>query len=433
MRWGVVVSGLLRGCVGSGLDRVSGRRRLVRRMASLWEKETSSLNLGKGHPKPTLLNAEVVAEALVAVSERKGGTVKMMQYGGGKGPENMCKGVVKWMREWGRERDFGEERILVTSGASSALDMICGAFTSPGDVVIVEKPAYFLAYGTLKDHGLKVVEVETDDGGLCVDALERELAAGTRPSLLYTVPICNNPKGTSMSVERAAKLVALSRKYSFKIASDEVYFFLQFEPRVARSLAEEDDPTNPTVFAMHSVSKTLGPGTRVGWIDTHPQLLARLLSLGPIVSGGCTSHFMATVVGELIESGKQAQLLEKFRASYELGARALTSALDEVLPAILPHEKMRYIPPAGGYFVWLELPQTVNANELVKSAEEKHGVFFFAGKAFSVDGKDFSNCIRLCFAMLEPDDIREAVRRLAESIKDYLELKAVGANGAETA
>ncbi|KAJ8909148.1 hypothetical protein NDN08_005842 [Rhodosorus marinus] len=388
-------------------------------MSSLWQKQTASLNLGRGHPKLSLLDVETISAAVQDIAKDGSEAPWTMQYGSGRGPTPMLDAATMWMSEWGRSRDLSSDRILVTAGASAALNMICAIFTKPGDVVVVEKPSYFLAYGIFKEHNLKIVEVDTDEDGMDLDKFEELLEDGLKPSLVYTVPICSNPKGTSMSAERGARLVHMSRHYGFKIASDEVYFLLQFEdPKMEKSLAEEDDPTNPTVLAMHSMSKTLGPGVRVGWIDAHPTLIDKLTTFGPVVSGGCQSHFMASVVAQILLEGRKP-LLDKFRTAYQAGAVALTTALDKYLPSVLGGASFRYYKPRGGYFVWVELPKEINTNELVKLADEKHGVFFYKGSAFCVDGKTFTSCLRLCFAFLEPDEIDQGVKRLANAVEDY--------------
>eukprot|EP00188_Purpureofilum_apyrenoidigerum_P004386 Plantae.Rhodophyta-Purpureofilum_apyrenoidigerum.ctg4939.p1 GENE.Plantae.Rhodophyta-Purpureofilum_apyrenoidigerum.ctg4939~~Plantae.Rhodophyta-Purpureofilum_apyrenoidigerum.ctg4939.p1 ORF type:complete len:443 (-),score=59.79 Plantae.Rhodophyta-Purpureofilum_apyrenoidigerum.ctg4939:190-1386(-) len=389
---------------------------------SLWERETGvAINLGKGHPKPSLLDVGAISEAMNTLASREGSAVQSMQYGALRGPQTMCVAACKMMKEWGRRRGISPERITVTSGASSAFGTVCSVFTKAGDIAVVEKPAYFLTYGTMRQYGLNIVEVSTDDRGINVDELEQKLNDGLRPSLLYTVTMCNNPRGTTLDNDRARRLVALSRQFNFKIAADEVYFFLQFDPKFARSLAEEDDEENPTVICMHSMSKILGPGIRVGWIDAHPSLVERLSQYGPIVSGGCTSHFMACVVAELINSGRQAQLLDSFRESYEMGAKAMTAALNEFLPKAMAGRSYKFGSPRGGYFLWLELCDGVDTDELVVLAEAKHKVFFFAGNAFCTD-KSMSHCLRLCFAMLDPNSIREGVRRLCDAIAEYIQI-----------
>mmetsp|Transcript_9040 Transcript_9040/g.27175 ORF Transcript_9040/g.27175 Transcript_9040/m.27175 type:complete len:415 (+) Transcript_9040:162-1406(+) len=402
----------------------SGKRRLQKRTVaamSLWERETgAAINLGRGHPKPSLLDIGAVSEAVSALASQDGSAVRSMQYGPVRGPQSMCEAACKMMKEWGRSQNMSPDRIIVMSGASSAFGTVCSVFAKAGDVAVVEKPAYFLTYGTLRQYGLKIVEVSTDERGINVDELEQMLKGGLRPSLLYTVTMCNNPRGTTLDNDRAKKLVSLSREYGFKIAADEVYFFLQFEPKFARSLAEEDDDENPTVLCMHSMSKILGPGVRVGWIDAHPSLIKRLSQYGPILSGGCTSHFMACVTAELINSGRQAKLLQSFRESYKMGAKAMIAALDEYLPKAMAGRPYKYETPRGGYFLWLELCREIDTDELVKLAEQKHKVFFFAGNSFCTDNS-MSHCLRLCFAMLEPEDIREGVRRLSNTIAEYVQ------------
>lgn len=105
----------------------------------------------------------------------------------------------------------------MTTGSGPALAVIMQLYTRPGDVILVDAPGYFLAYYTFEDCGVRVVSVDTDAEGMDVGKVEQLLKEGVRPSMVYTVPIANNPTGVGMSEGRKRRLVALAREYGFKI------------------------------------------------------------------------------------------------------------------------------------------------------------------------------------------------------------------------
>lgn len=174
--------------------------------------------LTQGHPSPSLLPLAQVKEAFQAASATSNATVDLLQYGRMQGNAALCEEISAWMTgSGGRKRAMGPENILVTAGAGPALSVICQIFTKPGDVIFIDSPAYFLSFYTFVDCRLQVVEIPTDEHGISVDDIEARLKAGERPSMVYTVPIANNPTGVSMSDGRRRRLVELSREYDFKI------------------------------------------------------------------------------------------------------------------------------------------------------------------------------------------------------------------------
>lgn len=330
------------------------------------------------------------------------------------------------LREEAGSTTASADDILVTNGSGQALDLICSLFCRRGDTIVVEDPTYFLALFTFRDYDLNVVPVRSDERGFDVDELESKLRAGLRPSLVYAVPLCGNPTGATMPPERMRKLVELSRQYSFKIASDEVYVQLSFSERAPPSLMTFDDPAQPTVFAMNSFSKILGPGVRLGWLETHPSHIKRIVSGGLLLSGGGLNPFASCIVAELLRSGFQQEYAARLRLHYAACCNAMCDAVDRYLPRDVD---FCYYRPQGGFFLWLVLPERFDAARLLQRAESMKpdaegdsgggGVSFFPGQRFSAVDGAHPHALRLCFAWLEQERIVEGVRRLAGAIADF--------------
>lgn len=361
--------------------------------------------LGVGQPDPSLLPLEVMRQA-VASRVAEPDPLPWLAYGVEQGNGHFRVALAGMLSR--HYRGVVDPRALfVTTGSSSALEYVCATFTQPGDTVLVEEPSYFLALGILADHGLRVVGVATDEDGLIPEALER--AARThRPRFLYTIPTFHNPCGTSLPEDRRASVVELSQRHDFLIVADEVYQLLSFDRAPPRPLAAwvESD----TVLSLGSFSKILAPGLRLGWIQTGPGLMERLMSRVVLASGGGLNPFTESMVRSAIELGLQDLHLQRLRDEYRRRATALAHALRRHLP-----ETFEFSDPQGGFFVWLRLPESIDADALLSEARE-HGVTFKPGHLFSSAGR-LRHHARLCFAYYEPTQLEEGVVRLARALR----------------
>lgn len=305
------------------------------------------------------------------------------------------------------------ESLFVTAGSSQALDLVCTVFTRAGDTVFVEEPSYHLAFQIFRDHGLDIVGIPVDEHGMDFARLEAELAH-VKPALVYTIPTFSNPSGQSLSEAGRKRLMELSVEHDFVIAADEVYQLLSYyeaPPPAFGSLAEAQG-NRGTIVSLGSFSKILAPGLRLGWIQTAPNLMDRLLANGVVSSGGSLNHFTAQVVGHAIDLGLQDQHLQRLRSAYRGRLEAMDHALREHLTG-----KAQWQQPQGGYFYWLELIQVNDICMLRKKAGE-YLTGFQPGPAFSSQGA-LQTRVRLSFAHYREPDIHAGVGRLAALLQDH--------------
>ena len=298
------------------------------------------------------------------------------------------------------------ESLFLTAGTSQALDFVCHRFTRPGDTVFVEDPTYFLAFQVFRDHGLKIVGIPLDGGGMDIDALERQLARH-RPKLVYTIPSFNNPTGQTLSRDRRERLVALSVQHDFIVAADEVYQLLHYATPPPPALGTWVDRGN--VLSLGSFAKIVAPGMRLGWIQANAGMIQNLVTSGAIISGGCFNHFGSHVVRQMLEDGSLAELLADLRREYAARVDAMDQSLHEHLGAVATWRK-----PEGGYFFWITLRDGVDAVAL-KDAARAAGTGFQAGSTCSISGR-LRNCLRLSFAHYTAPEIREGVARLGRAL-----------------
>jgi len=299
-----------------------------------------------------------------------------------------------------------DAELLITSGAIEGLELIAKTFLDRGDLVVVEAPTYLGAIMAFRGFEAEIVAVPMDDDGLLVDELERTLADGVRPKLLYTIPDHQNPAGVSLTADRREALVALARRHGFLIVEDVAYRELGF-----------DDDALPSVWSLApdvtvqlgTTSKTFFPGVRLGWAVGPAEISAQLVSAKQNTDQ-CAGALGQRLFEEYVRRGWIDEQLAASRALYRRKSERMLGALERAMPP-----SVRWTKPRGGFFSWLTLPG-VDATDLAKRAVDR-GVGIVPGAPFFPDGRGAEN-VRLSFSMVDEAQIDEGVDRLASLLSE---------------
>lgn len=363
------------------------------------------IDLGIGHPDYSLLPLELLHQA----SEKYFATQDPhpLQYGLEQGNSDFRQALAKFLTSAHKSAPVDPRLLFVTTGASSAIDLICSLFTHPGDVILVEEPSYFLALGIFNEHGLRVVPVPMDNDGLCLDGLEDKIVE-THPKLIYIIPSFQNPSGSTLSQDRREKLIALAERYNFLIIADEVYNLLAYTQSPPQPFATFSNDVKQ-VISVNSFSKILAPGLRLGWVQANERVIQQLAGSSLLDSGGGMNPFTSAVVNGLIESGGLEQNIINLRKEYSFRLNVMGAALYKHLPAstwLLPH---------GGFFFWVRLPG-VDAAELRSRAEE-FNVGLRQGALFTNRGGGMQEYFRLSFSFYDPLQLEEGIKRLGNCLE----------------
>jgi DNA-binding transcriptional MocR family regulator len=358
-----------------------------------------TINLGIGQPSADLLPVGLMRKAGAAFFDSA--EPIELNYGVLPGDARFLDSLAGFLTE-GYGSTTNADGLFVTGGNSQAIDLVSTVFASPGDTVFVEEPSYFLAFQIFRDHGLNIVGIPVDDDGLCVDALQRELAS-VKPALVYTIPSYHNPGGQCTTEARRRQLVELAIAHDFRIVADEVYQLLHYfdPPPPAYGTMTEGD----CVLSLGSFSKILAPGIRLGWIQTSEALRKRILSNGFVSSGGSINHLGSHIVRQAINLDLLNPHIEKLQQTYRGRVEAMDDALHKYFDGLA-----EWYRPDGGYFFWLRFDESVNTTPLREKARELE-TGFQPGKIFSSKGQ-LKNFLRLSFAHYNEDDIRDAVARM---------------------
>jgi 2-aminoadipate transaminase len=314
--------------------------------------------------------------------------------------------------------------VVVTTGSQQLLYLLGEVLFDPGDIVISEAPSYFVYHSLLQSHGVRVLTVPMDAGGMRVDALEallerlRRSGELSRVKAVYTVDYFQNPTGLTLAADRRPKLVELVRRYStahrILVVEDAAYRELRYSgpdlPSVKRF-----DPGNEFVVYAGTFSKPFAPGLKTGYAVVPPEVADAVLHLKGSHDFGST-NLAQHVFARAMASGAYRRHVEVLRGVYRGKRDLMLAALDREFRD-LPGAS--WTVPAGGMFVWLTLDgvDTGPGGPLVPAALDA-GVLYVPGEFGHVPDEarrvPADGC-RLCFGVATADQIPEGVRRLREA------------------
>jgi 2-aminoadipate transaminase len=307
--------------------------------------------------------------------------------------------------------------VVVTVGSQQALDLLARIFIDPGDVILAEAPSYVGALGAFAAYQAEVMHVAMDDDGLIPSALSAALArlasAGRRAKFLYTVPNFHNPAGVTLAASRRQEILAICQRAGLLVIEDNPYGLLGFDSEPMRALRADDAEG---VVYLGTFSKTFASGVRVGWAVAPPAIRDKLI-LAAESAILCHSSFAQLTVREYLATQPWREQIKEFRQLYRERRDATLSALSELMPA-----GCRWTQPAGGFYVWLQLPEGIDAKAMLPRAISGR-VAYVPGTGFYADGSG-TGFARLCYAFPTPERIREGVGRLASVISEEISLRA---------
>jgi 2-aminoadipate transaminase len=298
------------------------------------------------------------------------------------------------------------EQILMTSGSQQALDLLGKVLVDEGSRVLVETPSYLGALQAFSVYRPEFKSVDTDEHGLVPSSIDA-VAKGAR--MLYSLPNFQNPTGRSLSLERRRELVETCARLAIPLIEDDPYGSLSYrgEP-MPKMVAMNPDG----VIYMGSFSKVLTPGIRLGYVCA-PLPLVRRLELAKQAADLHTAQLTQMVVHEVVKDGFLDQHIPTIRQLYSDQCQCMLDAMKEHFPA-----SVSWTEPEGGMFIWVTLPQQIDAMKLLEQS--------LAAKVAFVPGAPFyandpaSNTLRLSFVTVPPERIREGIAILGKLIAGML-------------
>ncbi|GAB3528124.1 aminotransferase-like domain-containing protein [Arthrobacter monumenti] len=371
------------------------------------------VSLAGGNPYLKSLPLDRLGETASKIISEHG--LEALQYGGGQGTEELRRQICEVMAAEGIT-DAVPENVVVTAGSQSAQDVAAKIFCNPGDVILVEDPTYVGALNTFEAYQVDAQTVPMDEDGLIPEELERRIAEvradGGNIKMLYTIPSFNNPSGITLASDRRQRIADICKAHKILILEDNPYGLLRFDDEVFRPL-RADNPDD--VIYTGSFSKIFGPGLRIGWalVPTHLQRKFYLAAEAVIL---CPPTLNQMLLSAYFRDYDWRAQIDTYRALYRERCEAMLEALEKYMP-----EGVSWTRPAGGFFVWVTLPDGVNTYPLLQKAIDA-GVVFIPGAAFTPSDEPNNN-LRLAFSAVGGDDIAEGVRRLAPVLQEAIDAR----------
>lgn len=378
----------------------------IRRMSALIERP-GVISFAPGQPSPETFPVEAFQEIVREIIARD--SAAAFQYILTRGVGALVAAVGEYARAKGMDATAAET--LVTEGSQQGLDLVTRVLADPGDVVLVELPSYIGATAAFRAAQARMVGVRLEDDGLDLEDLRRrhreELAAGHVVKFLYVVPSFQNPSGISHSLEKRRGLLAVAEELDLLVVEDDPYGDLYFEAEPLPTLKSLDRAGR--VVYLSSFSKILAPGLRTAFLLGPEDLLAKV-EIAKQSANLCGSGLDQRIILACLQRGLIEEQKARIRPYYRAKRDAMLAALEAEMPA-----GTHWTRPAGGLFVWLTLPEGMDAEALIEAAVEA-GVAYVPGAPFFVDGTG-ARTMRLTFAKETAETIAEGMRRLGGVVR----------------
>jgi len=365
------------------------------------------ISFAGGLPAPELFPVEAIKEVNRMVLDSDG--AKALQYTTTEG--------FKPLREWIAHRmnnrlgtSFDCDDVLITHGSQQALDLSGKVFLDEGDVVFCESPTYLAAISAFRAYGCHFIEIPTDDQGMIISELVKQLEKCEKAKLIYVIPDFQNPTGRTWSLERRKQLADISARFGIAVVEDNPYGELRFEGEFLPSVKSFDKAGN--ILCTGTFSKIFCPGYRIGWIAGDKNIIRQYV----LVKQG--TDLQCNTIAQM-EISKYLELydidvhIDKIRDTYRKRRDLSVKTMEEAFP-----DGVSFTRPQGGLFAWVELPSHINARDVLEKCVEQNVAFVPGGSFFPNGGKE--NTFRINFSNMSEERIVEGLKRLGNVLNKFI-------------
>lgn len=373
-------------------DQVSGSA--IREIFKVIAKP-GMISFAGGNPSLAALPDEKVSEIAVRVLKDHG--KQLLQYGATEGYPPFVESLKSYILE---KVGICADAVLPVTGSTQAMDLLCKALIDPGDVILVENPSFLGNLQCMKLYQAELIPVSSDENGMDPDDLECKIRE-YHPKMVYTIPTFQNPSGRTLSLERRKKVASLASEYGVVIAEDDPYRDLRYRGDMLPAIKSFD--REGWVVFLGSFSKIISPGLRVGYLAGNADIV-RKCTVGKQSTDVHTANLNQAIVDQFIRQELLPDHIRTICSDYSEKMNRMLNHLEDLSGTVF------YTRPEGGLFIWAELPEHMNALELLKKAIDR-GVAYVPGTHFYVDGKH-ENTLRLNFSNSTDEQIDRGMTAL---------------------
>ncbi|NQX68784.1 PLP-dependent aminotransferase family protein [Paenibacillus alba] len=370
---------------------------------------SSIISFAGGLPAEEFFPLDAVSDAFKRVIE---GGKSALQYGLTEGYKPLRESLCKRMAA--KNMHVTPDEMLLTTGSQQAIDLLTRVYIDEGDIILVESPTYLAAIQVFQAKGAKIYSVDSDNDGMILEDLSAKIKQ-YNPKMVYVIPTFSNPAGRAWSLERRQGLLDICRGADVLILEDDPYGEIQFD----------ENESYPTVFSLggkaeggnvvytSTFSKTVAPAFRSGWVigdETIIRQIARFKQSADLHS----STIDQQTLYHLLENFDLDAHISLIREQYHDRMKFMSGLLAE-----LNWPGLKWEEPKGGMFIWVELPEHIRAEDLLKIAV-KEGVAFVPGSTFFAENPQY-NTMRLNYTHTDRANTILGMQKLGKAMESYLQ------------
>jgi len=361
------------------------------------------ISFSGGNPSPAALREDVVLEYTQKALLRDGKNI--LQYGATEGYAPFLDSLERYLSEH-LTLQASRKEILPVAGSSQAMDLLLKALIDPGDTILVENPTFLGNIQCMRLYQANIVPIESDAHGVIADDLEVAVRK-YHPKMVYVIPTFQNPTGCTLALDRRKRLAEMASEYQFILAEDDPYRDLRYTGQTLPAI-KTFDTTGHTAY-LGSFSKIISPGIRVGYLTANEAIIRKCI-IGKQSADVHAPNITQAIVDLYLRENALPEHINTICGAYRLQLDAMLQELSH-FPA-----GTRYTVPEGGLFIFVTLPNGLDAQTLLKTCIERN-VAFVPGTPFYPDGGHYDT-MRLNFSNSTVDTIHTGMQILKQAIID---------------
>lgn len=385
------------------------KRSAIREILKLTQ-QPDIISFAGGLPAPASFPVKDIQEITQRILEEEGAAA--LQYDATEGVMELRETLVNMYKRQGVNCNL--DNLIITTASQQGLDLLGKVFVNPGDKVICGLPSYLGGISAFTSYGAQMVGVPLDDQGMSAVELQKTLEAmkqkGEKPKFIYIIPDFQNPAGITMPEKRRLEIIDIAKAYDVLIVEDSPYREIRFEGKPQRMMYQLDDTGH--VITLGTFSKIVAPGFRIGWVLAHQAVNDKLV-VAKQSADLCTPTFVQKIAARYMQSENYEKNLNRTIQLYRQRRGIMLEGFRKYMP-----DGVTWTEPEGGLFLFLTLPEYIDAQELFYKAIEKK-VAFVIGNVFYCNGGG-QNTMRLNFSFVSEEQNRRGVIQLAEAIQETL-------------
>lgn len=378
-------------------------------------KDADTITLAAGNPAPETFPVADLARFAADIFANDSTTA--LQYGATDGYEPLRRAVAERQKTvWGigksvADGDAFNDTTIIVSGGNQGIELCAKVFCNEGDTVICENPTFIGGLNAFRSCGYNTVGVPIEEDGMDIAALEETIRHTPNAKLLYIIPTFQNPAGITTSLEKRKAIYEVCKKYGLMILEDNPYGELRFAGEEIPTIKSMD--TEGLVVYCSSFSKILSAGMRVGFVVA-PEAVAAKMVVAKQSEDVHTNQFFQMLCYKFMTECDLDAHIGMIRRVYGRKCRLMLDCLEKELPA-----SVRFTRPEGGLFIWVTLPDGVDAAAFLKACIAEK-LMIVPGATFNCDVTRDSMSFRLNYSTPSDEQIREGIARLGKVARQFV-------------